>query len=169
MTYIELVLSAVGAGAFAALICLLLHQVVHRETFRRYHEVGYAVFIQLGVVFAVMLAFVFNDVWSEYNTAAQSINRECASLHGVAILAERLPADSRDAVLRQLRAYLVAVVDREWPDMERRIESRAAGQQFQSLWSTAATANAGFSGEQVRGQILDLLADTHQSRETRLF
>jgi hypothetical protein len=27
------------------------------------------VFLQLGVLFAVLLAFMFNDVWSEYNEA----------------------------------------------------------------------------------------------------
>src|SRR4029077_19234369 len=43
-----------------------------------YHEVGYAVFLQLGVIFAVLLAFVFNGVWSDYNTASRAIDSECA-------------------------------------------------------------------------------------------
>ena len=43
----------------AAFTCALLHRIVHRDRFRRYHEVGYAVFLQLGVIFAVLLAFVF--------------------------------------------------------------------------------------------------------------
>jgi hypothetical protein len=30
----------------AALICVLLHRTVHHDRFRRYHEVGYAVFLQ---------------------------------------------------------------------------------------------------------------------------
>jgi hypothetical protein len=63
------------------------------------------VFIQLGVVFAVLLAFVFNDVWADYQSTAEAINKECASLHGVAILSQSLPASLRDATLTALRGY----------------------------------------------------------------
>ena len=70
MSYTELVGLVLGAGLVAAVTCALLHRIVHRDTFRRYHEVGYAVFLQLGVIFAVLLAFVFNNVWSDYNVAA---------------------------------------------------------------------------------------------------
>ena len=76
MSYSELVGLVLGAGLVAALACTVLHRIVHRDTFRRYHEVGYAVFLQLGVIFAVLLAFVFNNVWSDYNAASQAINTE---------------------------------------------------------------------------------------------
>jgi hypothetical protein len=117
MSYIELAGLVVGAGIVAALICGLLHRIVHRDRFRRYHEVGYAVFLQLGVIFAVLLAFVFNNVWSNYNVASQAIDSECGSLHGIAILGDRLPSPARDAILNDLHAYLTTVIDREWADM----------------------------------------------------
>jgi len=120
----------------AAFTCALLHRIVHHDRFRRYHEVGYAVFLQLGVIFAVLLAFVFNGVWSDYNTASRAIDSECASLHGIAILSDRLPSPARDAILDDLRAYLTTVLDREWPDMRRRNASQAAGARFQLLWQT---------------------------------
>src|SRR5215468_9923315 len=119
MSYIELGGLVLATGIVAALICALLHRVVHHDTFRRYHEVGYAVFLQLGVIFAVLLAFVFNNVWSDYNVAAQAINRECASLHGIAILSDRLPSSARGVILDDLHRYLTTVLDREWPDMQR--------------------------------------------------
>jgi hypothetical protein len=34
---------------------VLLHRIVHHDTFRRYHELGYAVSLQLGLIFAVLL------------------------------------------------------------------------------------------------------------------
>src|SRR5690242_19778597 len=117
MSYIELGGLVLGTGLLAAFICLLLHRIVHYDRFRRVHEIGYAVFLQLGVVFAVLLAFVFNNVWSDYNAAAQAINSECASLHGIAILGDRMPSSARDEILNDLGAYLKTVLDREWPDM----------------------------------------------------
>jgi len=151
------------------LICALLHRIVHHDRFRRYHEVGYAVFLQLGVIFAVLLAFVFNNVWSEYNVASQAVDSECASLHGIAILSDRLPAPARTAILGDLHAYLTIVLDREWPDMQRRNESRAASDRFQLLWQTVETAVTDPADNQIRGQLLNLLAAAHQNRETRLF
>src|SRR6516164_7436092 len=167
MSYTELGVVVLGAGIVAALICALLHRIVHRDTFRRYHEIGYAVFLQLGVIFAVLLAFVFNNVWSNYNVAAQAIDSECGSLHGIAILGDRLPPPARDAILGDLHAYLTTVLGREWPDMQRRKESRAADTRFQLLWQTVETVVMDPADNQIRGQLLSLLATAHQSRETR--
>jgi len=169
MSYVELAGLVVGTGLAAALICALLHRIVHHDRFRRFHEVGYAVFLQLGVIFAVLLAFVFNNVWSEYNVASQAVDSECASLHGIAILSDRLPAPARTAILGDLHAYLTIVLDREWPDMQRRNESRAASDRFQLLWQTVETAVTDPADNQIRGQLLNLLAAAHQNRETRLF
>jgi hypothetical protein len=55
MSYAELGGLVLGTGIVAAFTCALLHRIVYRDTFRRYHEVGYAVFLQLGVIFAVPL------------------------------------------------------------------------------------------------------------------
>ena len=169
MSYTELGGLVVGTGLAAAVICVLLHRIVHHDRFRRFHEVGYAVFLQLGVIFAVLLAFVFNNVWSEYNVASQAVDSECASLHGIAILSDRLPAPARTAILGDLHAYLTIVLDREWPDMQRRKESQAADAGFQLLWQTVETVVMDPADNQIRDQMLSLLATAHQSRETRLF
>jgi hypothetical protein len=136
--------------------------------FRHYYEVGYAVFLQFGVIFAVLLAFVFNNVWSNYNVASQAIDSECGSLHGIAILSDRLPSRARDAILEDLRVYLSTVQDQEWPDMQRRKESQAADVRLQLLWQTVETVNTDPADSQIQGQLLSLLAAAHQSRETRL-
>jgi len=53
--------------------------------------------------------------------------------------------------------------------MQRRNESRVASAGFQSLWQTVETVNTDPADNQIRGQLLSLLAAAHQSRETRLF
>ena len=169
MSYAELGGLVLGTGIVAAFMCALLHRIVHRDTFRRYHEVGYAVFLQLGVIFAVLLAFVFNNVWSNYNVASQAIDSECGSLHGIAILGDRLSSPARDAILNDLHAYLTTVIDREWADMQRRKESQVADAKFQLLWQTVETVDTGPADNQIRDQLLSLLAAAHQSRETRLY
>lgn len=169
MSYTELGVLVFGAGFVAALICALLHRFFHYDIFRRYHEIGYAVFLQLGVIFAVLLAFIFNNVWSNYEAASQAIDSECGSLHGIAILSDRLRSPARDAILNDLHAYLTIVIDREWLDMQRRKESQAADAKLQALWQTVETVNMDRPDNQIRGQLLALLAAAHQGRETRLF
>lgn len=51
MSYTELGGLVLGTGLVAASICVLLHRIVRHDRFRRYHEVGHAVFLQLGVIF----------------------------------------------------------------------------------------------------------------------
>jgi hypothetical protein len=169
MSYTELGGLVLGTGLIAAFICVLLHRVLHHDTFRRYHEVGHAVFLQLGVIFAVLLAFVFNNVWSNYNVASQAIDSECGSLHGIAILSDRLPASGRAAILDGLHAYVRTVIDREWRDMRQRNESQTADTRLQSLWQAVETVDMDPADSQIRGQLLSLLATAHQSRETRLY
>ena len=77
MTYPAVALIALGSGLIAGALSWTTRKLVRIEALRRHHEIGSAVFLQLGVVFAVLLAFVFSEVWSEYNTAANAINEEC--------------------------------------------------------------------------------------------
>ena len=169
MSYVELGGLVVATGLVASFICALLHRIVRHDRFRRYHEVGYAVFLQLGVIFAVLLAFIFDNVWSNYNVASQAIDSECGSLHGVAILSDRLPVPARAMILDDLHAYLTTVINQEWADMQRRKENQTADAKFQSLWHTVETVNTDSADNQIRGQMLSLLAAAHQSRETRLY
>jgi hypothetical protein len=107
--------------------------------------------------------------FGERLVASQAIDSECGSLHGIAIQSDRLPSPTRDAILEDLRVYLTTVLDQECPDMQRRKESQAADARFQLLWQTVETVNKDPADNQIRGQLLSLLAAAHQSRETRLF
>jgi hypothetical protein len=84
-------------------------------------------------------------------------------------LSDRLPPPARGTILGDLHAYLTDILDREWSDMQRRKESEAADARFQLLWQTVETVNMDPPDNQIRGQLLSLLATAHQSRETRLF
>ena len=75
-----------------------------------------------------------------------------------------LPSPARGVILEDLRLYLTTVLDQEWPDMQRRKESQAADARFQLLWQTVETVNTDPADNQIRGQLLSLLATAHQSR-----
>lgn len=148
----------------------LARHVLGLDIRKQHHEVGNSVYLQIGVVFAVFLAFVFNQVWSEYNTAAQAINGECGALHGAAILAHDLPDGNGRSVEQAILDYSNVVINVEWATLERRQESPEAVSAFEAI--VEATGHLQITqptDATIQGQILALLAQAHAYRESRIF
>jgi hypothetical protein len=157
------VLAAIGAS-------VLMRRVLDSETRRRHHDAGSAFFLQLGVLFAVLLAFVFSEVWSEYNTAAQAINLECGALHGAAMMAQALPAPQAERVEKAILAYVDSVRQAEWRTMASRRASPDALRALTVMMSVATHLDAARPGDlAIRSEVLSLLSAAHAERETRIF
>jgi len=137
---------------------------------REHHEVGNPIYLQIGVVFAVLLAFVFNEVWAEYNAAAQAINGECGSLHGAAILAHNLSDGQGQGIEQAILNYAEVVINVEWASLAQRKASPEAVSAFQAIVDNAGRLNTTRPTDlTIQGQILSLLAEAHAFRESRIF
>jgi Protein of unknown function (DUF4239) len=137
---------------------------------RQNHEVGNPIYLQIGVVFAVLLAFVFNEIWSEYNIAAQAINGECGALHGAAMLAHDLSDGQGQGVEQAILNYAEVVINVEWAALAHRMQSPEGVSAFQAIIETAGRLNTTRPADlTIQGQILSLLAQAHAFRETRVF
>jgi hypothetical protein len=159
-----------GSGALAAALAWVARRLVRIDVLKSHHEVGSAVFLQIGVVFAVMLAFVFSEVWSEYNSAQTAMDQECGALNGVVMLSAALPEPARQKIKPALITYVGQVLHAEFRSMLNRSASPAAEDAFQALWVTAATLPVQAAGEAtIRAQIMSLLSTAHQNRDVRLF
>ena len=170
MSYAQALL-IVGVIAIAALVATsVARRALGLDVRRKQHEVGNPVYLQIGVVFAVLLAFVFNEVWVEYNAAAQAINGECGALHGAAMLAHDLPDGQGQGVVQAILNYAEVVINVEWPALEQRKVSPEAVKAFQAIVEAAGRLNTTRPTDQtIQGQILSLLAQAHAFRESRLF
>jgi hypothetical protein len=170
MSYAVAILIIFFSTLTAACGSLVVYKSVGLDTRRRHHEVGNPVFLQVGVMFAVLLAFVFSEVWAEYNTADTAISGECAALHGAAMLADALPAPQGQAVNRAILVYVQAVAKTEWPLMEHRQLSVAASDAMRNAIHVTGrlelNRNVDVSNQ---AEVLTLLEQAHGFRETRLF
>lgn len=164
-------LLVVGVPLGAGLLSYAVQQCVSLAVRKQHHETGTALFLQLGVVYAVLLAFVFSDTWSQYTVADQSINAECAGLHMSAMLAADLPDGAGRPFEVSVAAYLRAVVIYEWPRMRRHEESPVARAALMTMLDQATRLGDGGDGRAavIRDQVLGQLASAHVQRETRLF
>jgi hypothetical protein len=170
MSYLTAALIVVISAAAAAVASYIVSRAVSLETRLDHHAVGSQVFLQLGVMFAVLLAFVFSEVWAEYNTADQAINGECGALHGAAMLANALPDAAGRPVNRAIIVYANAVVQKEWPLMAERQRSPEAAQDFRVAYDLAARLHSTQPSDvAIQGQMLALLSQAHGYRETRTF
>jgi hypothetical protein len=159
------------AALLAAFATLIVQGVVAIDFRRKHHDVGSVVFLQLGVVCAVLLAFVFSEAWDEYNEAAQAIDLEVGAMHGVAMIAATLPPAQANTILTKEQAYLEAVAYREWPVMaERRTEDASTDLKLQALIQEVASLRLSDPDQQgKKSEMLSLLAQAHAQRETRIF
>jgi len=159
-------LIAIGVGAAT----IAARHALDVDIRKQHHEVGNPVYLQIGVVFAVLLAFVFSEVWSEYNVAAQAINGECGALHGAAILAHDLPDQQGQGIERAIVNYTQTVISKEWPALAHRDASPDAINAFETVVAAAAHVNITRpSDAAAQSQMLALLAQAHAFRETRSF
>ena len=171
MGYTAASLIIIGAGLAAAFTTFLVQKAVAADLRREHHEVGATVFLQLGVIFAVLLAFVFSEAWTEYNEASAAIDLEVGAMHGAAMIAATLPPQQAKAILTEEKIYLDSVVHDEWPIMAaQRSENLATDQKLRTLIQTAVNLRLDDPFERdKKQQILSLLAQAQSQREMRIF
>jgi hypothetical protein len=171
VTYPDFILTVAGSGGAAVGLSYAVHRCVHIDTRRRHQEVGTTVFLQLGVLFAVLLAFVFSEAYSEYGEAQQAIDLECGALHAASIFESTLPKPEARAMLGLEGAYVRDVIQGDWREMrDHRRGSRKAVMALTELLQTAARLPvAGDADGPVKDQLLELLSTAHAEREVRLY
>ena len=171
MSYTAAILVVLLSSIAAGLVTMLVQRSVTLDLRRHHHDVGSVVFLQLGVVFAVLLAFVFSEAWDEYNEAARAIDLEVGALHGAAMEASTLPPPQADEILSAERAYVEAVAYQEWPAMARtRREDDQTDMRLQDLITDAARLHFNDPDQnETKARVRDLLAQAHAQRETRIF
>ena len=171
MSLVSAILIIGAAGIVAALGTFFVHSKIEVDIRRRHHEAGAVVFLQLGVIFAVLLAFVFSEAWDGYNSAGLAIDLECSALHSTAMLASSLRAEQARTVLEAQRDYLSSVVNAEWRIMdEQRTESVETDRKLQDLITTVAalkTLDPDTAG--TRSHMLATLTQAHTQRAMRIF
>jgi hypothetical protein len=161
------------------LVCTLLagavsrfvHHTIHIELRRKHNEIGTAVFLQLGVIFAVLLAFVFSEVWSQYNEAGEAVQMECSALEGAAVLASALPRPMAEPLLSAEQSYIRAVIGKEWPLMARQRGETVtvAAKLTQIIQETARMQLSGAADLGTRQQLLGFLEQANTHRAERIF
>jgi hypothetical protein len=90
----------------------------------------------VGTIYAVLLAFVVQSVWSQFNDARVCVEHEANELVDLFRLTDGLPDDVRLPLQKALRAYVDKVIELEWRAMAKRDEDtiERIGKELDSVW-----------------------------------
>lgn len=125
------VIAAIVAVSVAGM--LLVRRSVGLSVLESHNEVAGFVYAVVGVIYAVLMAFVVIAVWEKYEATETRVEQEAAELADLFRDADAYSEPFRATVQNQIRLYGRAIVG-EWGDMARGESSPAADEAEKGLW-----------------------------------
>jgi tetrahydromethanopterin S-methyltransferase subunit F len=171
---VQTLLHGVAIVGGAVLLALVAMAAVRRSsataTLEAHTEVAGFVYAVLGVIYAVLLAFVVLAVWEGFERAELHAEQEANALADLHRLAEGLPAAERDAIQSTLLAYARAVRDEEWDAMAGGAAGARARGLTDELWGAYRRLEPRTDRERaLHGASLARLTDFADARRLRLY
>lgn len=144
----------------------LVQRFVPFELRQQHNDVAGFIYAVLGVIYAVLLAFVVIVVWQQYEDAKAVDRAEANALADVHALAGGLAEPGRGQVQGLARAYAEVVAREEWPLLARGEDSERAWELANRLQATAVALQPNTPAEQevysrLLAQVSELLLQRH--------
>lgn len=159
----------VGVAVVASLAGLaLVRWRVPVARLREHHDVAGFIIAVLGVIYAVLLAFVVIAAWEDFEAAKVTVEREANGVADVFRFAEGLLAPIQEEVQGQARTYAQVVLEEEWDRMARGKMSPRATEALDALWRTLTAFEPETARESaLYAASLDALSDLNNDRRLR--
>ncbi len=147
----------------------LVNRVVPTSLREEHNDVAGFIYAVVGIVYAVLLAFVAIAVWEDYETARDTMVREADELAKIFFIADRLPEPERARLQELSRSYALVVVEEEWPLMDEGRASPRAWETLDEIRGTVQGLEPRTDAEQVLyGEGLDRVNELADARQERL-
>lgn len=114
-TELVCILLVLVSSIFSIYALKFLRKRIKWETFRENHEVGGFLFNALGLIYAVLIAFVVYATWSDYTDAKGYCDREANSLQDLFLNSEGLNENAQLHIKNKIFDYLHDVINEDWP------------------------------------------------------
>src|SRR4051794_30746532 len=148
---------------------LLVRRSVALSTLERHNDVAGFIIAVIGVLYAVLLAFVVVISWQNFDRADQIANSEAELVSGLYRDASAFQPQTA-TIRRELDTYARSVVSREWPAMaNHQREDRRTDASLDTIWdgyrayTPQAPTQQAFYSDSIRR-----LNDLQSQREDRL-
>jgi hypothetical protein len=113
---------------------LLVRRSVTLAGLERHNQAAGYIYSVIGVVYAVLLAFIAIVVWEQHTRAKTGVEQEANALGDLYRDAQAFPEEVRMRLHHQIRTYIRVVVEKEWPAMASGEASPEAWKAYDQLW-----------------------------------
>ena len=104
-----------GLALYAILGVFIARKILHGRVREGHNDVCVPIFLNAGVLFAVLLGFMVVAVWEAYDVAKTTAATEAAALVPLYRAAGNLPKEAADKIREYTRDYVREVIEDEWP------------------------------------------------------
>lgn len=133
-------LVVIGAALVGALAVVAKHFIFPpKEDAEAKEGVADYIAMMVGVLYALVLGMALVAVWEVRDNAESAVQTEASSLNQVYVLADSMPAASKQQVQEAVKNYANIVVTDEWPEMASHRELGDAG--WQALGNVMTAVN----------------------------
>ena len=169
LTLTENIVILVCMMAGAMLFVTALNHFWPREKRQAHNDlIGWQLNI-IGTTYAVILGFMLYTVWTDFGNANLNVDLEASALRNVYRLAEGLPQEQRTRLQHQARAYALAVIDQDWPEMASNRIPEESHEINQAMWKTLMSVKLATPSEiTAEDHALSELSSLTEHRRTRL-
>ena len=128
------VIIVAGAAILSVATLLTVRRFIPHHRLKAHNDVAGSIFATLGVLYAVLLAFVVIIVWQGFDNADLNVQKEANCLTDLYRDAEPFSLEFRHELYPLLDEYVKTVVNEEWKTMERGEASPHAAELIRKLW-----------------------------------
>ena len=107
-----------GFALFAAVGVIVVRKLIHHQVSEGHNDVLVPMFLNAGVLYAVLLGFLVIAVWENYGEAKENAAIEATSMVPLYRLADGMSVRHGGDVRREIRAYYKEVIENEWPSLQ---------------------------------------------------
>lgn len=159
---------------FAAVIGGALVPLVRRfrasHLLTTHHEVAFPMFLQLGVIYAVLLAFIFSFMLNNINEAYTDAKAETTNILTLAQMNPVFPLAMQQQINQTLVLYTKAIIHNEWPKMAMKQEDPDVSRLLAVMEKIYLSYNPKAGREEViYAESIQHLNDLRSNRRKRIF
>jgi hypothetical protein len=148
---------------------LVFDRFVHVSIRSRHNDVAGFIIAIIGVVYAVLLAFIAVAAWANFDSANRVVQQEANLVDNLYRDAIAIPDPTRTEMRDDIKQYLNVVIEKEWPAQREHRTETAGWVPVEKLQGAVASLDPKTLGQSVvEAEMLKTLNDLYSARRTRL-
>jgi hypothetical protein len=160
------VLALTGSACIGLFI---FHRCVHLDVRKSHNELAGFTIAVIGVVYAVLLAFIAIATWEAFSKAEDLVENESDFAGAIYLDTQGLPKEMGQNVRNLVAQYVHTVIDQEWPAQQAGKTADQGWKPLRDLNTAIATIKPQNAGEAViEAELLRTWNALYQARSSRL-